>query len=544
MACCATASRRSGLPREIIDREVDRLVELGVRFETDEVVGRTFTVDELLTTLAFDAVFLGVGAGAPSFLGIPGENAGQVSSANEFLTRVNLMGADRFPHLDTPVGIGNDVVVVGAGNTAMDCLRVAKRLGARRVRCVYRRSRAEAPARAEELRHAEEEGIEFLFLHNPRAVLTDDVGDVRGMAVERMELGEPDERGRRTPVGTGEFVELDVRLGDRRPRHQPEPDRHPVDEGSAARLPRLCGGRSGHPGDEPAGRVRRRRHRHRRCDRDPRDGSRTTCGGGDRRSPPRRTVDLGGTCTDSCRRARRARGVVVRSRTMRSAVPMQGVSWRCTSCAKRSEGFAFPYGRCPACDGVLEVIDPTTVDGHGARDALRSAFEIELGGIGFYTEAASMATDPVLHDLFGRLAAMEREHLDTLVRRYHVAPDDLGDAVTGHAVHRAAVHLDHMDDLDRTGHAGLAGLAGLAGGMVPSEPEALLEMAIGLEERARAWFESNGPIVSSPDESGPDTAEVTAAAQLYRELAAEEGEHVALLRSELAAWRAGRAGLL
>ena len=220
-----------------------------------------------------------------------------------------------------------------------------------------------------------------------------------------------------------------------------------------------------------------------------------------------------------------------------------GVSWRCTSCAKRSEGFAFPYGRCPACDGVLEVIDPTTVDGHAARDALRSAFEIELGGIGFYTEAASMATDPVLRDLFGRLAAMEREHLDTLVRRYHVAPDDLGDAVTGHAVHRAAMHLDHLDHLDDGDHAGRAGPS------VPDDPEALLEMAIGLEERACTWFESHGPDDSgphdsSPDDSCPDAADITAAAQLYRELAAEEGEHVALLRSELAAWRASRAGLL
>ena len=196
------------LPRDIIDREVDRLVELGVEFQTDVVVGRTFTVADLLGVRGFDAVFLGVGAGAPSFLGIPGENAGQVSSANEFLTRVNLMGADRFPHLDTPVGLGDDVVVVGAGNTAMDCLRVARRLGARRVRCVYRRSRAEAPARLEELRHAEEEGVEFLFLHNPREVLTDDLGDVRGMVVERMQLGEPDERGRRSPVGTGEVEEL------------------------------------------------------------------------------------------------------------------------------------------------------------------------------------------------------------------------------------------------------------------------------------------------------------------------------------------------
>lgn len=195
------------LPRDIIDREIAGLVDLGVHIETDKVVGRTFTVEQLLTSRGFDAVFLGVGAGAPSFLGIPGENAGRVVSANEFLTRVNLMGGDRFPDIDTPVGIGSDVVVIGAGNTAMDCLRVARRLGAN-ARCVYRRTRAEAPARVEELHHAEAEGIEFTWLHNPVEILVDDRGDVRGLRVERMELGEPDDGGRRRPVGTGE--ELDI----------------------------------------------------------------------------------------------------------------------------------------------------------------------------------------------------------------------------------------------------------------------------------------------------------------------------------------------
>ena len=128
-------------------------------------------------------------------------------SANEFLTRVNLMGGDRFPDIDTPVGIGTDVVVIGAGNTAMDCMRVARRLGAD-VRCVYRRSRAEAPARAEELRHAEEEGVQFLFLHNPVEGLSYEAGLVRGLRVERMELGEPDERGRRRPTSTGEISDI------------------------------------------------------------------------------------------------------------------------------------------------------------------------------------------------------------------------------------------------------------------------------------------------------------------------------------------------
>ena len=197
------------LPREIIDREVRRLQDCGVRFETNKVIGKTFGIEQLTTRMGFDAVFVAAGAGAPAFLGIPGEAAGQVLSANEFLTRVNLMGGDQFPYRDTPIALGDSVVVIGAGNTAMDCLRVAKRLGAARVRCVYRRSEAEAPARVEELRHAREEGVEFSFLHAPEAILLDDEGDVRGIRVQRMALGDPDARGRRSPVPLGEFFEWD-----------------------------------------------------------------------------------------------------------------------------------------------------------------------------------------------------------------------------------------------------------------------------------------------------------------------------------------------
>ena len=197
------------LPRDIIAREVDNLKGMGVAFETNKVIGKTFSVPQLMSDMGFDAVFVGAGAGAPAFLGIPGEFAGQVYSANEFLTRVNLMGGDKFPYLDTPITLGKSVVVIGAGNTAMDCLRVAKRLGTPTVRCVYRRSEAEAPARIEELRHAKEEGIEFFFLHAPVEILTDADGNVRGMKVQKMELGEPDEKGRRKPMPLDEFVELD-----------------------------------------------------------------------------------------------------------------------------------------------------------------------------------------------------------------------------------------------------------------------------------------------------------------------------------------------
>jgi glutamate synthase (NADPH) small chain len=197
------------LPREIISREVDTLKAMGVKFEINKVIGKTFSIPQLLGEMGYDAAFVGAGAGAPSFLGIPGEFAGQVYSANEFLTRVNLMGGDKFPYLDTPITIGKSVVVIGAGNTAMDCLRVAKRLGTPTVRCVYRRSEAEAPARIEELRHAKEEGIEFFFLHGPVEIMVDDDGNVRGMKVQKMVLGEPDDKGRRKPMPLDEFVELE-----------------------------------------------------------------------------------------------------------------------------------------------------------------------------------------------------------------------------------------------------------------------------------------------------------------------------------------------
>jgi len=200
---------RFRLPRDIIGREIERLREMGVRFETNKVIGKTFSIADLMGRMGHDAVFIGAGAGAPAFLGIPGENAGQVYSANEFLTRVNLMGGERFPYVDTPISRGASLVVIGAGNTAMDCLRVARRLGIATVRCVYRRSEAEAPARVEELRHAREEGVEFFFLHGPVEILLDAEGDVRGIKVQKMILGEPDERGRRKPVPLDEFVELD-----------------------------------------------------------------------------------------------------------------------------------------------------------------------------------------------------------------------------------------------------------------------------------------------------------------------------------------------
>jgi glutamate synthase (NADPH/NADH) small chain len=190
------------LPREILDAEAERIASQGVELRTNFVVGRTATVDELLDDdeWGFDAVFLGTGAGAPTFMGIPGENLCGVYSANEFLTRVNLMGAHRFPRCDTPVRIGSDVAVIGGGNTAMDAVRTARRLGARTAWLVYRRSRQEMPAREEEVRHAEEEGVQLLLLTQPLRVLGDGRGGVAGLECQSMALGEPDESGRRRPV--------------------------------------------------------------------------------------------------------------------------------------------------------------------------------------------------------------------------------------------------------------------------------------------------------------------------------------------------------
>ena len=192
------------LPAEVIDAEVAKLAELGVIFRPNTLVGRLFTIEDLLGDMGYHAVFLAVGAGTPRFMGVPGESLNGVVSANELLTRVNLMHARAFPDYDTPPGVGKQVVVVGAGNTAMDALRVCVRLGAASVRCVYRRSRAEAPARVEELHHAEEEGVEFLWLTNPLEVVDDGQGAVGALRCERMELGEPDASGRRRPVPVSE----------------------------------------------------------------------------------------------------------------------------------------------------------------------------------------------------------------------------------------------------------------------------------------------------------------------------------------------------
>ncbi|MGI6240039.1 MAG: NADPH-dependent glutamate synthase [Christensenellales bacterium] len=199
------------LPKALVREEIASLEAMGVEIKTDMIVGRSVTLDELFTDEGYSAVFIGSGAGLPNFQGIPGENLIGVYSANEYLTRINLMRAYEFPNVDTPVRRGTRVAVIGGGNVAMDAARSAKRLGAEHVYVVYRRSEREMPARAEEVEHAKEEGIEFMMLTNPTRIIGDESGEARAMECVRMELGEPDASGRRRPIAvTGSEFLLDV----------------------------------------------------------------------------------------------------------------------------------------------------------------------------------------------------------------------------------------------------------------------------------------------------------------------------------------------
>jgi glutamate synthase (NADPH) small chain len=199
------------LPKQIIDIEVSRLARFGVTLECNVIIGKTLTLKQLQTE--FDATFIANGAGLPVLLGIPGENLKGVYAANEYLTRVNLMGAGRDPEATTPIVCGRKVAVIGAGNTAMDCVRTARRLGAERAMIVYRRSEAEMPARVEEIHHAKEEGVELVMLASPLAVLGNEQGWVTALRCQQMELGEADASGRRRPVPVeGATFELEAEV--------------------------------------------------------------------------------------------------------------------------------------------------------------------------------------------------------------------------------------------------------------------------------------------------------------------------------------------
>ena len=516
------------LPREAIRREIEAVKALGVEVVLDKVVGKTFTVSELLGPMGYQAVFIGAGAGFPSFPGIPGENAAQVYSANEFLTRVNLMGGERFPFEDTPVHMGRRVVVIGAGNTAMDCLRVARRLGAE-GKCVYRRTENEAPARREELRHAKEEGIEFHWLRAPTGIEVDADGNVTGILCQVMALGEPDASGRRKPVavdGEIERFECDTviyALGTKA---------NPI---VAESTPGLATNKYGYLEVDPvtqatslpgvfAG------------------GDITTGGatvilamGAGRRAAAsierwlkesRAAADIG--VVESVRvendnlenvksEAGRAERGAVCPKCQR---PWDGkdeddgiccaglaLSWSCKGCGKVSEGFAFPFGRCPLCGG--ELVHGTGESGgegpsEGFAEAIVRAFETELGGLEFYGRGARESTDPEVRELFFRLAEMEREHIATLARRYHVEPSTIPTV--------GRVHADAL----------------------PREPVAILRVALTLEQRARELYATQGRAM----------VEGSRERELYRALEAEEHEHVALIATELARREAGMPGLL
>jgi glutamate synthase (NADPH/NADH) small chain len=519
------------LPRDIIAREVKTLTDMGAEIKVNTVIGRIFTVPQLMKDKGYDAVFLGVGAGAPVFIGIPGENASQVYSANEFLTRVNLMGGHKFPLLDTPVTIGKKVVVIGAGNTAMDCLRVSKRLGAPSVTCVYRRTEAEAPARVEEIRHAKEEGIEFFFLHAPIEIFADANGNVTGMKVEEMVLGDPDEKGRRKPMPTGKFKHFDcdtviVALGTKAnpviPRSTPGLDVNKwgniaADDGKAestqaTSLPGVFAG-----GDIVTG------------------GATVILAMGAGRRAARSIatyLSSGKKWPITAEDVAKFEPMKAISSGLSSSIdartcpkchqPLEGdeeyvccanasLSWKCQDCSKVSEGFAFPYGQCPACGGKLAVLDPRKIEEAKALDAIRIAFEIELGGMAFYGKARDESKDPALKELFGKFYGMEQEHMATLSRRYHAAPPAAGE---GFKIDRAAVY---------------AGIPNK-----PEDPANLFRIAIAFEERAVKFF----------SEQTAKCAAGSVEQQLYKELAAEEREHVDTLTTEFNRWKQGKPGML
>ncbi len=513
------------LPRPIIDREIQMLKDLGVRFETNKVIGKTFSIGQLRDQMGFDAVFIGAGAGAPSFLGIPGEFAGQVYSANEFLTRVNLMGGSRFPYQDTPVSVGRNVVVIGAGNTAMDCLRVARRLGSATVRCVYRRSEEEAPARIEEIRHAREEGIEFLFLHSPTEILLDESDNVRAMRVQRMALGEPDERGRRKPVPLDQFFDLECDTVIYALGTQPNPIIGQATKGLAlnkygniaadpeTQATNLRGVFAG--GDIVTGgatvilamgagrRAAKAVEQWLRSDkkvwpvgttRDPEyaeGGSPSDAPAHDHATCPKCHQPLEGDEPYIC-------------------CARQELEWRCEWCDKVSEGFAFPYGLCPNCGGVLQPLHRESTEHHATFEAIRIAFEIELGGLAFYQRALARTDQPVLKELFGRFAEMERQHLHTLAHRYHVAVPETSSSAS---LDLAALKLGFQGNVD--------------------SPEALFQAAIEFEKRAVVHFERLA--AESSDEPVLNL--------LFRELRAEEEGHVNLLQTAFQQWMAGESVL-
>jgi rubrerythrin len=419
----------------------------------------------------------------------------------------------------------------------MDCLRVAKRLGAPTVRCVYRRTEAEAPARIEEIRHAKEEGIEFFFLHAPKEIYADADGNVKGMKVEEMVLGEPDAKGRRAPMPTGKFKDIEcdtviVALGTKA---------NPVVTQSTPGIELTKWGNIAADDGKPAS-TQATNLPGVFAGGDIVTGGATVIlamGAGRRAAKSIATYLTNGKkwpvtpedvaafqpqtqlITPASFSGATATGAEAVTRICpKCHQPVDGdeeyiccgtatVQWRCTSCQKVSDGFAFPYGMCPACGGKLETVSGLSVKDAAALEAVRVGFEIELGGMAFYEKAAAEAKDPEMRRLFGKFAAMEREHMSTLVRRYHAqvpAPSPM------FKTERAAIY---------------AGIDSK-----PEDPANLFRIAIAFEQRAVKLFE----------ERAAKTAGVEK--QLFQELAAEEREHVALLTTEFEQWKKGKPGIL
>jgi glutamate synthase (NADPH/NADH) small chain len=483
------------------------------------VIGKTFTVPQLMGQMGYDAVFIGTGAGFPTFLGIPGEQAKQVYSANEFLTRINLMGGDRFPYEDTPVAIAKKVVVLGAGNTAMDCLRVSRRLGAEEVHCLYRRTEAEAPCRVEELRHAKEEGIQFHWLMSPTEIKTDENGNVTAIVVQKMQLGEPDKSGRRRPVpieGAYETFECGTIIYALGTRANPvisrtTPNLSVRGEGyinvdpktQAASIPGIFAGGdivtggatvilalgAGRRAAKAIGKYLKTREWPVVLEEEPAPAKAV---------PPAAAVPAEVACP-KCRRP------LEPGEEEHICCAGEKVIWTCSSCQKVSEGFAFPYGLCPSCGGTLTPGHDTTVASDAAVEAIREAFEIELGGLAFYARGAGEveAKDADLAGLFRELAEMEKGHMDILARRYHIAAPE-GASSTNLSPAQIAVYAG----------ATMTDVSGAA----------LLRLAVHLEKRARAFFL----------EAGRKFPTGSSEWKLYRELEAEEREHVDLITTALA----------
>ena len=489
------------LPDLIIDAEIENLRKLGVDIRLDTVIGKLFTIPQLLNEMGYDTVFIATGAGSPKFMGIPGEAFNGVFSANEFLTRVNLMRGYRQPIYDTPVGMGKHVAVVGAGNTAMDSARVSLRMGAEKVHIIYRRCRRECPARAEELEHAIQEGVEFHWLTNPVAILGDASGWVTGFACQKMELGEPDASGRRRPVskpGTEFPMEVDTviyALGtSANPIIAQTTPGLKTNAGATSRSRRSTGMTS-LPGVFAGGDIV--------------TGAATVilAMGAGRRAANGMLNYMGSGVQDveepmpsfcpNCH------GVLEQDEICCAQV---AYTWKCKNCHKVATGFAVPYGKCFLCGGDLELITDRNLGDPMRFAVIREAVQLEINSHLFYKLARERTTNAQMRVIFEQLFENELDHIHLLEERYHAHLDRSVLELKPDAEQLLANWL--FRDIDLADEAAAP---------------ALYDMAIAMEKRTRDYFRNRATEL-------PDGLEK----ELCLELAAEEEEHVAMLETEQA----------